>query len=98
MNRPFGFLFIRIYEVEKASVEVYELIANRYQKSAPNQQGRHPIPPLGVELGIWQGEYMNQLLTWLRWWNSEGNLLLTGDERAEQEKSELNGWLRNCES
>jgi hypothetical protein len=25
-------------------------------------------------------------LPWLRWWNSEGHLLLTGDERAELEK------------
>lgn len=26
------------------------------------------------------------MLPWLRWWDSDGNLLLYGDERAEQEK------------
>jgi hypothetical protein len=40
---------------------------------------------LGVELGIWQGEYQNAELPWLRWWDLQGNLLLSGDERAEQE-------------
>ncbi|MEP0769213.1 hypothetical protein NDA06_07970 [Trichocoleus sp. ST-U1] len=40
---------------------------------------------LGVELGIWQGEYQNATLPWLRWWDREGNLLLTGYERAEHE-------------
>ncbi len=28
----------------------------------------------------------NQDLPWLRWWDSEGNLLLSGDERGDQEK------------
>jgi hypothetical protein len=78
--------FYAIYEVQHASVEVYELIANRYQRCHPNQRGHYPIPPMGVELGIWEGRYGNQTLPWLRWWDSEGNLLLSSDERAEQEK------------
>ncbi|MFM6077405.1 MAG: Uma2 family endonuclease, partial [Dolichospermum sp.] len=41
---------------------------------------------MGVELGIWQGTYKNVDLPWLRWWDLEGNLLLTGQELAEQEK------------
>ncbi|MBW4485563.1 MAG: Uma2 family endonuclease [Tildeniella torsiva UHER 1998/13D] len=78
--------FYAIYEVEKSSVEVYELIGNHYQRCPPNERGRYPIAPMGVELGIWQGQYLNQTLPWLRWWNSDGTLLLNGDERAEQEK------------
>jgi Uma2 family endonuclease len=78
--------FYAIYEVEKASVEMYELVGNRYRQAQTNQRGHYPIPALGVELGIWQGEYFNQDLPWLRWWDSNGNLLLAGDERAEQEK------------
>ncbi|MEB3274317.1 MAG: Uma2 family endonuclease [Prochlorothrix sp.] len=78
--------FYAIYEVEKASVEVYELVANRYQRCPPNERGHFPIAPMGVELGIWQGTYLNQRLPWLRWWDSQGNLLLNGAERAEQEK------------
>jgi Uma2 family endonuclease len=78
--------FYAIYEVENAAVEVYELIANHYQRCVPNERGHYPIPPIGVELGIWQGQYINQSLPWLRWWDREGQLLLTGDERAEQER------------
>jgi tryptophanyl-tRNA synthetase len=37
-------------------------------------------------LGLWQGSYQNQTQIWLRWWDSQGNLLLIGDERAELEK------------
>lgn len=78
--------FYAIYKVEKAAVEVYELIGGQYQLCSPNERGHYPIPPLGVELGIWQGQYLNQAFPWLRWWDSQGNLLLAGEERAEQEK------------
>ncbi len=76
--------FYAIYEVDKASVEVYELVANHYQRCTPNERGHFSIAALGVELGIWAGSFMNQTLPWLRWWDSEGNLLLSGDERADQ--------------
>jgi Uma2 family endonuclease len=78
--------FYAIYEVNKAAVEVYKLVAGRYEKLTPNDLGHYPIGPLGAEIGIWQGEYMQQNLPWLRWWDNGGNLLLTGDERAEREK------------
>jgi len=78
--------FYAIYEVKKASVEVYEFIGGQYQLLAANERGHYPIAPLRVELGIWQGEYQNAELPWLRWWDLQGNLLLTGDERAEQER------------
>jgi hypothetical protein len=78
--------FYAIYDVKKASVEVYELVAQRYQLVVPNSRGHYPISPLGVELGIWQGRVDNQTLPWLRWWDSNGSLLLTGEEQAEVEK------------
>jgi Uma2 family endonuclease len=78
--------FYGIYEVNKPSVEVYELVGGQYQLLAANERGHYPIHPLSVELGIWQGEYQNMELPWLRWWDAEGNLLLTGEERAEQER------------
>ncbi len=87
--------FYAIYEVEKAAVEVYQLVGDtcdrtglrqRYQRCPANPRGHYAIPSMGVELGIWHGRFMNQTLPWLRWWDSDGNLLLTGDERAEVEK------------
>jgi Uma2 family endonuclease len=78
--------FYGIYEVNKASVEVYELIGGQYQLLTANERGHYTIAPLGVELGIWLGVYQNAELPWLRWWDLQGNLLLSGEERAEQEK------------
>ena len=56
----------------------------------PNSRDRYPIEPLKVELGIWQGEYQNQQFPWLRWWDSEGNLLLTSEEQIKQEQERAN--------
>ncbi len=67
-------------------MEVYQLVADHYEKMLPNDRGRYTIAPMGVELGIWQGCYQNVELPWLRWWDEQGNLLLTGDERAEVER------------
>jgi Uma2 family endonuclease len=78
--------FYGIYEVRKSSVELYQFIGNRYRLMTANDRGHYPIEPLGVELGIWQGTYQNAELPWLRWWDNEGNLLLSGAERAEQQQ------------
>ncbi|ACC79746.1 Uma2 family endonuclease [Nostoc punctiforme] len=77
--------FYGIYEASKANLEVYHLIEGQYQILSANERGHYPIVPLGVELGLWQGVYQNVELPWLRWWDLQGNLLLNGDERAEQE-------------
>ncbi len=82
--------FYGIYEVNKASIEVYELIGGKYQLLAANERGHYSITAMGVELGLWQGEYQNAELPWLRWWDLQGNLLLTGEERAEQETQRAN--------
>jgi len=74
-----------IYEVKKASVEFYQLVGGCYEMMFPNERGHYAVSALGVELGIWEGEYFNLSLPWLRWWDQQGNLLLTGDERAERE-------------
>lgn len=78
--------FYGIYEVSKASVEVYHLMEGQYHLLPPNQRGHYPITPMGVELGIWQGTYQNMELPWLRWWDLDGNLLLDGHETAEYER------------
>ncbi len=81
--------YYAIYEVEKSAVEVYELVGQRYHQIEPNQRGHYAISPMGVELGIWQGRSGNQVLPWLRWWDAAGNLLLTGDERADRLAAKL---------
>jgi len=72
--------FYAIFDAWKELLEIYHLIDGRYIKLMPNDRGHYAIPPMGVELGL---KFENGL-AWLRWWDAEGNLLLTGDERAIQ--------------
>ncbi|MBD2499178.1 Uma2 family endonuclease [Anabaena azotica] len=74
--------FYGIYEVNKASVELYHLVDGRYELLPANEQGHYAIPAMGVELGIWQGQYQNMTAPWLRWWDAQGNLLLSSEERC----------------
>ncbi|MEA5617372.1 Uma2 family endonuclease [Cronbergia sp. UHCC 0137] len=74
--------FYAIYEVKKASVEVYHLVDGKYEQVPANERGHYPIPPMGVELGIQQ----DTEIPWLRWWNADGEMLLSGNERADQEQ------------
>jgi Putative restriction endonuclease len=76
--------FYGIYEVKKASIEVYRHVENKFQLMLPNERGNYPISPLGIELGIWRGVYQGVELPWLRFWEENGNLLLAAEERAEQ--------------
>jgi Uma2 family endonuclease len=78
--------YYAIFVIHSGELEVYNLINGQYRRLTPNERGHYAIEPLGIELGVWQGSYQNQTQRWLRWWDSEGNLLLTGSERAEIEQ------------
>ena len=78
--------FYGIYEVQKSSIELYRHVTNHFELVEANERGHFPVPELGVELGIWQGTYQNSDLPWLRWWDLDGNLLLTGWENSQQER------------
>ncbi|WP_287243290.1 MULTISPECIES: hypothetical protein [unclassified Okeania] len=41
---------------------------------------------VGLGLTIWHGIFEGKEYDWLRWCDDSANILLTGDERAEQEK------------
>ncbi len=78
--------FYGIYEEKKGSLELYHLIEGNYYLMSPNERGHYYIEKIDLELGIWQNVYKNVELPWLRWWDKSGNLLLTGEEKAEVEK------------
>ena len=78
-----------IYEIKTGRLEVYHLIDFAYRRIEPNERGHYPIPLLDVELGLWQGSYQNQEMLWLRWWDSQGNLLLIGSEQVQVERGRV---------
>jgi Uma2 family endonuclease len=78
--------YYAIYTIKTSQLEVYNWVNTRYRRLSPNERGHYPIEPMGIELGVWEGSYQNQTQRWLRWWDSEGNLLLTGSERAALER------------
>lgn len=47
------------------------------------------LPGMGLGLTLWEGEFQGLAATWLRWLDSEGELLLTGNERAEKLAAQL---------
>jgi Uma2 family endonuclease len=67
--------------VQDRPLQVYELHAGAY---LPRPDYR--LPRVGLSLTLWEGEYEGKWDVWLRWCDADGNLLLTGKERAEQEQ------------
>jgi len=74
--------FYLIFDGFRDKLEAYNLLDGRYVKMSPNDRGHYAIAPMGVELGL----IVENGVSWLRWWDESGNLLLTGDERAIAEK------------
>ena len=74
-----------IYVITTGELEVYRWEDETYQRLVPNVRGHYPIEPMQVELGVWRGTYLGQPeQSWLRWWDPQGKLLLTGKERADR--------------
>lgn len=77
--------FYAIYEVDPGRVELFHLTEGRFQHVLADAWGNYPLAPLGLALGIWRGRFQNAELPWLRWYDTQGNLLPTSEERAERE-------------
>ena len=44
---------------------------------------------MGISWGTWDGKRSHLSTTWLRWWDSAGNLLLWGSELIEQTRQRV---------
>ncbi len=80
IRAPYYVVFIS----QEARVEAFQLIDGRYRPIVPNERGHYRIEPLDLELGIWHGNFRNMPLPWLRWYDADGELLPSEEERAEQ--------------
>ncbi len=74
-----------IFRPETGRVEVYALENGRYKSQTPDEHGRYLIPGMDLFLGVWEGSHEGRTGYWLRWWNTQGELLLWSEERVEQE-------------
>ena len=61
------------------TLRIYKLVNNQYVK-----QSKQWLARAGLGITFWEGVYEDQEGVWLRWCNRNGNLILTGAERAEK--------------
>jgi Uma2 family endonuclease len=80
--------FYGIFEPDAPSLEMHRLVEDHFESMVPNEHGRHALPLLGVELGLWTGTVGQYAMTWLRWWDAEGRLLPSPDELADRERQD----------
>jgi Uma2 family endonuclease len=67
------------------TLRIYKLVSNQYVK-----QEKQWLASAGLGITFWEGVYEDQEGVWLRWRNRNGNLILTGTERAEDERQRAN--------
>ena len=68
-------------QLGKKVLRVHELRERRYEET-----NKTWLEEVGLGVTLWSGVFEGRQDVWLRWCDREGNVLLTGDERAQQEK------------
>jgi hypothetical protein len=87
MRRCFVCLSIFGLTVARASCAGYRLSGRDYAPIEPDARGWLWSAVLGAYLGVWRGSYRGRVWSWLRLWDSEGQLVLTREEREARERA-----------
>ena len=87
-----GITYYIIYDPEEhlssKPLRVYGLVSGQYELDTSVS----PVfASLGLGVRIWPGTYEDMSQSWLRWTTAEGQLLLTGKERANSEEQRADG-------
>lgn len=69
------------FQLGDAALRLYEMRGMHYAEIAEPW-----LEQVSLGLTTWQGEFEGRQDTWLRWRDADGAILLTGDERADQEQ------------
>lgn len=64
-------------------LRAFTLVSGQYQELELSES-RFWMPALKLGLGLWQGEYGDVERQWLRWYDAEGNWILTKAERLAE--------------
>jgi len=81
-ERILGIPYYIVFDRYTDELQAFQLEGGHYRQMA-QQLSRVWIPELQLSLGLWQGEYRGIDRQWLRWYDAQGNLMLTD---AEQER------------
>ena len=80
-----GIWYYAIFDPQKliqdTALELYELHLGEYVLKEDYDLSR-----IGLSLTLWEGLFEDKQDTWLRWSHPDGEIILTGNERAEQER------------
>ncbi len=71
-----------VFDRYEQNLRVFQLHGNRYE-SAVLPDARFWFEELQLGLGVWEGGYQGIEGQWLRWYDRDGNLILTPMERAQ---------------
>jgi Uma2 family endonuclease len=87
-------IFDPLKQIGEDVLRVYGLNHDKRYRLIPPQE----LPGVGLGLTLWRGVYEGQEDEWLRWCDPEGNLILTGAERADQERQRADQERQRAES
>jgi Uma2 family endonuclease len=72
---------------DRESLQGWHLGSNgRYEAIVPDDRGWLWCETLGLWVGLWEGEILREVATWVRFYDPDGNLILLGTEQAEYER------------
>ncbi|MCZ2206994.1 Uma2 family endonuclease [Cylindrospermopsis raciborskii] len=81
LRSPYYIIFDR-YENQ---LRVFQLLGIKYQ-AVELTEPKYWFAELKLGVGVWSGKYQGTEGLWLRWYNEDGDWILTSDETAEREK------------
>ncbi len=65
-------------------LQAFQLEGDRYRRIELTEP--RWIPTLKLGLGLWLGEYRGKNQQWLRWYDGQGNWILTEAQKERREK------------
>jgi Uma2 family endonuclease len=81
LDIPFYVIFDPKHKASKVTLKIYRLVGKKYQRQSGTQ-----FEGVGLGVTLWRGKYEEADETWLRWCDTNGAVIPTGKERADDER------------